>query len=234
MDFAELRSTGRIATPDDADWDAARRPGTSRRIRTRLRWRFAESADDVAEVVSASAPTTTCGCSARAPATARPLRRPRRHRRDQDRRMRGIEIDADARTARVEAGVLAAGARRGGAAEHGMCSMPGSSPDVGVDRLHARRRPQLAGRRYGFACNRVARSSVVTADGERHRDADNEPDLFWALRGGGGGYAIVTALHVDLLPPRRRLRRAPWSSRRRSAPTPFGPTGTGPRPSPTR
>ena len=41
----------------------------------------------------------------------------------------------------------------------------------------------------------------MTADGEaRTVDADNDPDLFWALRGGGGGYAIVTALHVDLLP----------------------------------
>ena len=68
-------------------------------------------------------------------------------------------------------------------------------------RLHARRRPQLARARYGFACNRVSAIELVTADGEpRTVDADNDPDLFWALRGGGGGYAIVTALHVDLLP----------------------------------
>ena len=41
----------------------------------------------------------------------------------------------------------------------------------------------------------------MTADGEaRTVDANNEPDLFWALRGGGGGYAIVTALHLDLIP----------------------------------
>ena len=42
---------------------------------------------------------------------------------------------------------------------------------------------------------------VVAADGEPRRvDADHDPDLFWALRGGGGGYAIVTALHVALVP----------------------------------
>jgi len=57
------------------------------------------------------------------------------------------------------------------------------------------------GRRYGFACNRVTAIELVSADGEARRvDADNDADLFWALRGGGGGYAIVTALHVSLLP----------------------------------
>ena len=56
-------------------------------------------------------------------------------------------------------------------------------------------------RRYGFACNRVTAIELVTADGEARRvDADDDADLFWALRGGGGGYAIVTALHVALLP----------------------------------
>jgi FAD/FMN-containing dehydrogenase len=57
------------------------------------------------------------------------------------------------------------------------------------------------GRRHGFACNRVQAIELVTADGEQRRvDADNEPDLFWALRGGGGSTAMVTALVVDLLP----------------------------------
>jgi hypothetical protein len=47
----------------------------------------------------------------------------------------------------------------------------------------------------------VTAIEVVSADGERRRvDADNDSDLFWALRGGGGGYAIVTALHVALVP----------------------------------
>jgi len=57
------------------------------------------------------------------------------------------------------------------------------------------------GRRYGFACNRVSAIELVTADGEaRQVDAETDSDLFWALRGAGGGYAIVTALHLDLLP----------------------------------
>jgi hypothetical protein len=57
------------------------------------------------------------------------------------------------------------------------------------------------GRRHGFACNQVRAIELVTADGEQRQvDAENEPDLFWALRGGGGGYAIVTALELDLIP----------------------------------
>ena len=116
-------------------------------------------------------------------------------------RMRGIEIDPEAQTARVEAGVLvlelgeAAGA-------HGLSSLPGSSPDVGVTGYTLGGGLSWLGRRYGFACNRVTRDRA----GHRRRRAARPstprttPDLFWALRGGGGGYAIVTALHLDLLP----------------------------------
>ena len=115
-------------------------------------------------------------------------------------RMRGIEIDPEAETARVEAGVLALELGEA-AAEHGLCSMPGSSPDVGITGYTLGGGLSWLGRQYGFACNRVAAIEVVTADGEaRTVDANNEPDLFWALRGGGGGYAIVTALHLDLIP----------------------------------
>ncbi len=57
------------------------------------------------------------------------------------------------------------------------------------------------GRKYGWACNNVTSIELVAADGEpRTVDANSDPDLFWALRGGGGGYAIVTALHVNLFP----------------------------------
>ena len=81
-----------------------------------------------------------------------------------------------------------------------MCSLPGSSPDVGVTGYTLGGGLSWLARRHGFACNRVRAIELVTADGElRTVDADNEPDLYWALRGGGGGYAIVTAMHVDLL-----------------------------------
>ena len=114
--------------------------------------------------------------------------------------MREIEIDADAGTARVGAGVLSVELGEA-AGKHGMCSMPGSSPDVGVIGYTLGGGLSWFARKHGFACNRVRAIELVTADGEQRTvDAENEPDLFWALRGGGGGYAIVTSLQVELLP----------------------------------
>ncbi len=55
------------------------------------------------------------------------------------------------------------------------------------------------GRTYGLACNSVTSAELVTADGEQLRvDRDNEPDLFWALRGGGGSFGAVTSLEFEL------------------------------------
>jgi hypothetical protein len=56
-------------------------------------------------------------------------------------------------------------------------------------------------RRYGLACNHVKAIELVTAAGEARRvDAETDGDLFWALRGGGGGYAIVSAIELELFP----------------------------------
>src|SRR6476469_5131184 len=115
-------------------------------------------------------------------------------------RMRGIDVDPEARTARVEAGVLVAELSTA-AQQHGLCSMPGSSPDVGVTGYTLGGGLSWLGRRYGFACNRVRAIELVTADGEQRTvGAEDESDLFWALRGGGGGYAVVIALHLNLIP----------------------------------
>ncbi len=111
-------------------------------------------------------------------------------------------IDATEGFARVGAGtrwgpvVEAAG-------EHGLAAMHGSSPTVGVVGYLLGGGLSFYSRRYGLACNRVRAIEVVTADGEVGRvDRDNEPDLFWALRGGGGLFATVTAIELDLLPIR--------------------------------
>jgi FAD/FMN-containing dehydrogenase len=113
-------------------------------------------------------------------------------------RMRGIEIE-DGR-ARVEAGAWVADLAEA-AAESGQSFLPGTSPNVGVIGYTLGGGLSWLGRKYGFACNRVSAIELVTADGEaRTVDASTDPDLFWALRGGGGGYAVVTALHVHLVP----------------------------------
>ena len=105
-------------------------------------------------------------------------------------------------TARVEAGVLVAGAEPRRPRRHGLSSLPGSSPDVGVIGYTLGGGLSWLGRQLRLRLQpRHARSSWSPPPARRARvDAENDPDLFWALRGGGGGYAIVTALHLDLVP----------------------------------
>jgi hypothetical protein len=196
----ELSIDGRVATPRDSDWDAVRAAWNLAADQRPAAVAFAEHADDVARVVrfaanqgvKVAAQGTGHGAVALGPLDDTILLKTER--------MRGVQVDADGQTASVEAGVLAQELAAAAQAE-GMCSMPGSSPVVGIVGYTLGGGLSWLARRYGFACNRVNAIDVVTADGERRRiDFENEPDLFWALRGGGGGYAIVTALHVDLLP----------------------------------
>jgi hypothetical protein len=115
-------------------------------------------------------------------------------------RLRGLEIDPEARTARVEAGVLWEEVSVA-AAEHGLAALAGSSPDVGVVGYTLGGGLGWLARRYGLAANSVLAVELVTADGRRVRaDRDNEPDLFWAVRGGGGSFGIVTAIEFALYP----------------------------------
>jgi hypothetical protein len=115
-------------------------------------------------------------------------------------RMTGLEVDPGARRARVEAGVLW-GDVAVAAGEHGLAALHGSSPDVGVVGYTLGGGLGWLGRRHGLACNRVLAVEVVTADGELRRvGPEDEPDLFWALRGGGGAFAAVTAIEFELLP----------------------------------
>jgi hypothetical protein len=199
-DFTGLALAGRIATPDDSDWDQARLAWNLVADQQPAAVVFAESAEDVAATVDfaianglkVAAQGTGHGAAPLAPLDGTILLKTER--------MRGVEIDAEAQTARVEAGVLVLELSEA-AGEHGLSSMPGSSPDVGVTGYTLGGGLSWLGRRYGFACNRVTAIELITAKGEpRTVDADNDADLFWAMRGGGGGYAVVTALHLAMLP----------------------------------
>ena len=199
-DFSQLSIAGRVATPADPDWDEARQAWNLAADPRPSAVAFTESADDVAKVVRFAGQNglrvtgqgTGHGAVALGSLDDAILIKTER--------MRGVEVDADAQTARVEAGALSL--ELGEAANrHGLCSLPGSSPDVGLVGYTLGGGLSWLGRQYGFACNRVSAIEVVAADGEPRRvDADHDPDLFWALRGGGGGYAIVTALQVALVP----------------------------------
>jgi hypothetical protein len=199
-DVAELRISGRIATPSDSDWDEARQVWNLAADQHPSAVAFVESAEDVAAVVGFAAANglrvnaqgTGHGAAALGPMDDWILIRTNR--------MRAVDVDPDSGTARVVAGVE--GSELGAAAHaEGMAFQPGSSPNVGLIGFTLGGGKGWLGRRYGWACNRVRAIELVTADGEQRRvDAENEPDLFWALRGGGGGYAIVTALEVELVP----------------------------------
>jgi FAD/FMN-containing dehydrogenase len=111
-----------------------------------------------------------------------------------------VEVDPIKRTARIKAG-----ARWGDVVDavtpHGLAVMHGSSPSVGVIGYLLGGGLSFYGRRHGLAVNHVRALEVVTPDGVlRHVDAEHHRDLFYALRGGGGGYAIVTAVEIGLLP----------------------------------
>jgi FAD/FMN-containing dehydrogenase len=79
--------------------------------------------------------------------------------------------------------------------------MAGSSPDVGVAGYTLGGGMSFLARRFGLSSSNVQAIEAVTADGRLVRaDRDHEPDLFWAMRGGGGSFAVVTALELDLFP----------------------------------
>jgi hypothetical protein len=202
-DFASLAAaiTGPVVTPADPDWDSAR-----------LAWNLAvdqrpaavalpECADDVVAVVDFARENGYRVAPQGTGHNAHPLE-------DvlgetilvKTERMRDVVIDPEARIARVEAGALWMDVT-GPAAEHGLAALAGSSPDVGVVGYTLGGGISFLARRYGLSANNVAAIELVTADGQHIRaDRDNHPDLFWALRGGGGSFGIVTAIELELKP----------------------------------
>jgi hypothetical protein len=115
-------------------------------------------------------------------------------------RMRGIQIDPDARRARVEAGTLGKPLATA-AGEHGLAYLAGTSPDVGVAGYVLGGGLSWMVRKHGLACNSIVAVELVTADGRLLRvDGEHEPDLFWAVRGGGGSFGAVTAIELELFP----------------------------------
>jgi len=199
-EFSGLAIAGRIATPDDPDWDLARQAWNLAADQHPSAVAIVESASDVAAVVRFAAENGLRVTAQGSGHGALSLRIPEDTVLVKTEKLRGIEVDPGARTARVEAGVLSL-ELADAAAAHGLASLPGSSPDVCVTGYTLGGGLSWLGRRYGLACNRLRAVELVTADGEaRTADAESDPDLFWALRGGGGDYGVVTALHLNLVP----------------------------------
>ncbi|GIH95977.1 FAD-binding oxidoreductase [Planobispora siamensis] len=114
--------------------------------------------------------------------------------------MAHVHIDPERRLARVGAGVVWAEVSAA-AAKHGLAGLAGTASDVGVVGYTLGGGLSWFARSHGLAANHVTAATVVTADGRIRRvDAWHEPDLFWAIRGGGGAHAIITELEFALFP----------------------------------
>jgi FAD/FMN-containing dehydrogenase len=111
-----------------------------------------------------------------------------------------LSIDVEARRARVGAGVLW-GDLAEAAGRSGLIGLHPSAPDVGVVGYSIGGGIGWYARRLGLQCHSITAAEVVLADGSIVRaSADEEPELFWGLRGGGMPLGVVTALEFDLYP----------------------------------
>lgn len=109
-----------------------------------------------------------------------------------------VDIDPVARTARIGAGALSGDLQRA-AAVHGLTALPGSSPVVSVTGAALGGGLSWFSRSFGWIADGILAAEVVMADGTARRvTSDDDPELLWALRGGGGEIAVVTALELRL------------------------------------
>lgn len=115
--------------------------------------------------------------------------------------MHGVQVDAAARTARIEAGAKW-GTVLEKATPDGLAPLLGSSPGVGAVGYTLGGGLGWLARRYGLAADSVRSFEAITADGGRVRvSAQENQELFWGLRGGGAGsLAVITAMEVGLFP----------------------------------
>lgn len=200
MNLDQIRSTvsGRVIGPADPGYDAARTifyGGFDRRPAAVVR---VADADDVARVVTLAAETGTelavrsgghslAGHSVSDGGIVIDLGD-----------MRALDIDPIARRASAQTG-LTTGEYTAAANAHGLATGFGDTGTVGIGGITLSGGIGLLVRKYGLTIDSLLSAEVVTADGRiLHADADANPDLFWAIRGGGGNFGVVTRLEYRL------------------------------------
>ena len=201
VDELRERLSGEYVTPEDPNWDEAR-----------LAWNLAvdqrpaavaipETVEDIVEVVRYARANGYRVAGQSTGHNAHPLAEGLEHTvLVKTHRMRDVQIDRDARVARVEAGALWMDVTYP-AGEHGLAPLAGSSPDVGVAGYSLGGGISWLGRKYGLAANSVIGIEYVNAQGDIVRASSVEnPDVFWAMRGGGGSFGIVTHIEMRLYP----------------------------------
>jgi FAD/FMN-containing dehydrogenase len=200
LPIAELSAAvdGRVLLPDDAEYDRARTPfygGIDRHPAAILR---VANADDVARTVTfarehevelavRSGGHSLAGHSVSEGGIVIDLAE-----------MHALELDLDGRTAWAETG-LTAGAYTVAAAEHGLATGFGDTGSVGIGGITLAGGIGFLVRKHGMTIDSLLAADVVTADGELRRvDEESHPDLFWAIRGGGGNVGVATRLRFRL------------------------------------
>jgi len=200
LSIPDLRAalTGRVITPDDAGYDAARAVfygGIDRRPAAIVR---VADAADVARVVSLarenglelavrSGGHSNAGYGVTEGGIVLDLAD-----------MRALQIDPERRTAWAESG-LTAGEYTTAAAAHGLATGFGDTGSVGLGGLTLGGGVGYLVRKYGLTIDDLLAADLVTADGKLlHVDAATHPDLFWAIRGGGGNFGVATRFQFRL------------------------------------
>jgi FAD/FMN-containing dehydrogenase len=114
--------------------------------------------------------------------------------------MKALEIDAESRTAWAQTG-LTAGEYTTATNQYGLGTGFGDTGSVGIGGITVGGGVGFLARRYGLTIDSLLAAEVVTADGRvRQVDEDSEPDLFWAIRGGGGNFGVATRLRFRMQP----------------------------------
>jgi FAD/FMN-containing dehydrogenase len=112
--------------------------------------------------------------------------------------MTGLDLDLEGRTAWAQGG-LTAGAYTAAVGEHGLATGFGDTGSVGIGGLTLGGGVGFLVRKHGLTIDSLLAAEVVTADGQVLQvDADHHPDLFWALRGGGGNFGVATRFKFRL------------------------------------
>jgi hypothetical protein len=202
IDAAAVRAacTGTVLSPGDEGFDEARQAFNLMVDQRPAAVALPADADDIAEIVRFAREHGLRVAPQRTGHNAGPLGELGQTVLLKTSELQGVEIDREGRRARVEGGAQWQDLVPQ-ASEMGLAALHGSAPDIGIAGYSLGGGVGWYARKHGLAANSVTAVELVTGEGQLVRaDEDNEPELFWALRGGGGNFGVVTGLEFELHP----------------------------------